>query len=165
MTYQFLLILPKRTHPARLCNLCHALYQNKHEPKIQFSCSIQKIQIVRTITCNRFKLESPLLPQICIRDSLSWSFIDCDLQDDLVIPTQNSRKRRSALILYTDEGGPMGVTRPNVLLLNHYCFAWRCLWFIESIKMSKRKINWRISIRIHECNVGQQACKTFAFHS
>ena len=40
--------------------------------------------------------------------------IGYDLQRHLAISTQNSKKRDSTLLLYTDLGRPRGGTRPNV---------------------------------------------------
>ena len=75
--------------------------------------------------CNEFEIKPTNLRQISIlgfsRLVLKMRVIDHDLQGDLAISTQNSKKRHSTLLLHTDQGRSRGVTRPNVLL---YCIFW-----------------------------------------
>ena len=63
---------------------------------------------------------------------LSTGVIDLDLQGNLVILSQDSKKRRLTPLLYTDLGRPRDVKRPNVLLVIHKnaLIAWYVNWSI-----------------------------------
>ena len=77
------------------------------------------------VVCSRnnlkwFELESSHLHQICVL-RFPWQvyhtgIINRDLQGHLAILNQVSMKWRSTSLLYTDQGRPRGITRPNVLL-------------------------------------------------
>ena len=64
-----------------------------------------------------FQIESPNLRQICILGFsllvLKMGVIYPDLQGHLAISTQNSRKRRSTSLLFTDLDQPGGVSGPK----------------------------------------------------
>ena len=87
-----------------------------------FNTDLQDIWLVRVITCNVYELESPNLHQLCILGVsllvLKMGTIHLYHQGHLAISTQNSTKRHSTSLLYIDQIGPRGFTRPIVLL---YC--------------------------------------------
>ena len=101
-----------------------------------FVSEFYEIRLFRANTCDGFQMESPNLHQIYILGFsqlvLKMCVVYLDLQDHLVISTQNFKKRRSTSLLYTDLGRPrVFVTRPERALVSAMKFCWICwIWNI-----------------------------------
>ena len=88
------------------------------------------LRILGNFTCLRnnlkwilFQLESPNCTKYASWASLDWYWIQGSLTLTFkVISNQDSKKRRSTSLLYTDLARPRGITHPNVLLsLVRFC--------------------------------------------
>ena len=107
------------------------LYIDRQGNFCHFDSELLEIRLVYAIKCNGFELEWPYSHQIFILRLSRLLFkimvvIYLDLQGHLAVSIENSKKRHSTMLLYTDLGRPRSVKRLNSLLLKWPCSAIFC---------------------------------------